>query len=578
MEQEISLSAPGQVAPAGYETLEDKVKDIDYHQGMRSELMKDPSWGGLPPVGENPIPNRFRFMLELLGLMVLEIVLWGIYRHFTAPILGTAFSYTFFYFHIIAAPIIHLTPIFLYWRFRLKERGLPFLFTKKNLFTAVLVALIAVVILYILYQLIRIGLFVIFGIGTYLDMVVFAEWMTSEPAWFALMMFTFLFIVGPVEELQHRGFLQDQLNRVYKPWVGIGISAFFFGAGHLPIYFILYHLAPEIAVITMMYTMIFGLLMSLFYHWSRNIIGPIVLHGFWDWQLSVYYISFIFDYSLPINEVAISLVWWLSAALSMAIVAMFIYFAYLIFWKKERPNGSLGFKIPGIARVFRSESGIARTGWRLKRKYLFRLAKFHGSSDDSGIKTFLYTGFVIIIFCGAVMGVSAAAGWEITMHFIDFRDYVENEMAFDRELIELTYTDSDSGYTNENGVYNIEININKDELTFIGCTLTWVDEPSSYTRGTNEPDEFQVSLIAPNGETYDSGFSTSGEASVMQSLNYEEENFQDNYVGTWIIRVQAGNCGDDHSRFGIRSTPDNGNDWTLDYSYNYMGYEENPEM
>jgi membrane protease YdiL (CAAX protease family) len=370
--------------------------------GTRTELMKDPHWGGLPPVGENPIHNKIQFMVELILLMLLEIALWSVYRYLSAPILGDAFSYTFFIFHIIFAPLIHLTPIYLYWRFRLKEYGLPFLITRKNLFTAVLTALVSVILLYVLFQYLLVFFCVLMGIIID-DSFIFAEWLTSEPGWFVLMMFTFFFVVGPVEELQHRGFLQDQINRVNKPFVGIIVSAFFFGLGHLPIYFILYNLSPIVAAITMMYTITFGILMSLFYHWSRNIVGPIILHGFWDWQLSVYTIVFVFANPMPGDSVIMSALMWLSAIISMTVVTFILYLAYRLWWKGDRPDGSLGFRIPGLAAIFRPDGFLARNGRAIKDIRFMKTARHYDTYDSPQNKSIIITGMVILIFCGVII-------------------------------------------------------------------------------------------------------------------------------------------------------------------------------
>ena len=154
----------------------------------------------------------------------------------------------------------------------------------------------------------------------------------------------------------------------------------------------------------------------------------------------------------------------------------------------------------------------------------------------------------------------------------DFKDpFAEEEEPPPIPLIDIINAESTSGYTNENSVIDIPITIDKEKLVVISCSLTWTDEATSYFQGTNEPDEFQVILIAPNGDEFESGFSTTGLVSVNTGtkLNYSASNFRDNYLGQWTIRVQAGDCGDDFSRFGLRSTADTGNDWDLDYSYTF---------
>ncbi len=149
----------------------------------------------------------------------------------------------------------------------------------------------------------------------------------------------------------------------------------------------------------------------------------------------------------------------------------------------------------------------------------------------------------------------------------------------DREIQELSILGSESGTTAENSNTDLTIDIDKEKLLEISCTLHWTDEPSQYFQGTNEPDEFKVSIISPKHETVEeSELSTSGTVTATASLpDYEEAEFIDNYIGDWIIRIEAGNCGDDSARvplLGIRLTEDLGNDWTLDYSYRYNDYVE----
>jgi hypothetical protein len=138
--------------------------------------------------------------------------------------------------------------------------------------------------------------------------------------------------------------------------------------------------------------------------------------------------------------------------------------------------------------------------------------------------------------------------------------------------------DSISGYTNENQETDETVTIETERLVEITCTLTWQDEGSSYFQGTNDPDEFQVSIIAPNDETLaESSLSSSGSASATATLpDYNEKDFEDNYLGSWTLLVTAGNCGDDSAFLpilGLRTTADTGNAWTLSYSFKYKDYE-----
>ncbi len=140
---------------------------------------------------------------------------------------------------------------------------------------------------------------------------------------------------------------------------------------------------------------------------------------------------------------------------------------------------------------------------------------------------------------------------------------------------EVVVIGTETGYSQENGFSDVTFNIPEDQfrLLWVNCTLFWIDEISQYFQGTNEPDEFRVSIITPNEETVaESTFSTAQPVSASVSLNYTDENFKDNYLGDWTIRVEAGTCGDDSAFIpilGLRVTEDPGNDWSLDYEYVY---------
>jgi MFS family permease len=182
---------------------------------------------------------------------------------------------------------------------------------------------------------------------------------------------------------------------------------------------------------------------------------------------------------------------------------------------------------------------------------------------DRGFWTKPITAGVVCLFIPITIGSAFFGG--------TFTYYAEEEevtFIFEENVIEVT----ESGYTNENNQADVQFDIPEEnyQLTWINCSLTWQDEGSSFFRGTNEPDEFKVALINPNGDTVDeSSMSTSGSVSLNTAIDMEE-NLQEDLVGTWIIVIEAGNCGDDFAIGGFRSSSDNGNDWLLEYSYTFL--------
>lgn len=165
------------------------------------------------------------------------------------------------------------------------------------------------------------------------------------------------------------------------------------------------------------------------------------------------------------------------------------------------------------------------------------------------------------------------------------RRTAEFGMGANVDLQEVTFSDVDGGYAQEGTPYEVTFNVDKSTLLEVRCSVTWTDEPSTYTAGTNEPDTFTVTIIAPNGDERDSDPSNSGSVSTSFQLpDYENDpDFEDTYNGEWTIEILADPCGDDSAFFplaGRRVTEDTGNDFTLNYSYSYMDNppEENPEQ
>jgi hypothetical protein len=259
----------------------------------------------------------------------------------------------------------------------------------------------------------------------------------------------------------------------------------------------------------------------------------------------------------------------------MTIIVIFFYFAYHLWWKSERPAGSLGFRVPMIPFLFHSEGGIARAGRKLKKRPIINKTRNLDNRKYSLPFTIFITSLVILFFCGGVMGVSALVGQsELTKG-----SYVDSGRAgVNDELQEITLENSITGYTSEHSSSDNLLDIpeeNQERLINIEANLNWRDEGSSFIGGSNEPDEFKVSILAPNDELEESGFSSSGTTTVSFILpDHNSRDFINNYMGEWVIVVEAGDCGDDQSVMGIRTSADNGNDWTLDYSYTYMGIQQ----
>jgi MFS family permease len=187
---------------------------------------------------------------------------------------------------------------------------------------------------------------------------------------------------------------------------------------------------------------------------------------------------------------------------------------------------------------------------------------------DKGIFTKTITAGIVLLFIPITL-YGAYLGGTDTL-------YESEEEIKTKILEEIEISGTETGYTNENQAteFNFIVSEETPRLVWVNCSLSWTDESSSYPFGTNDPDQFSVAIIAPDGTTMDeSGLSTSGPVTSSVGLDYKAEGFKDTYLGEWTILIQAGTCGDDNGigSFGIiRTTEDTGNAWTLEFSYTYM--------
>jgi uncharacterized protein len=76
---------------------------------------------------------------------------------------------------------------------------------------------------------------------------------------------------GVVEEVLYRGYAVERLGTITgRPWVGGVISVFAFGLAHVPGWGVPFALAADLP---------FGLLMTMFYLWRRDLPANILAHS-----------------------------------------------------------------------------------------------------------------------------------------------------------------------------------------------------------------------------------------------------------------------------------------------------------
>ncbi len=513
-------------------------------------------WNGVPPVGSRPIRNKWTHLMILLSVILVEWLLWATYRYLSLPIIESAFSRIGFIFHIFAAPIIGLGPILIYWKFIAKEKGLPWKFTKKNLFTSVTIGAIAAAVLMILYQGANWLILVVSGQVVPSTTGMISLWKTSvangDLVWFLLMTFTFFFIVGPVEELQYRSFLQDQVGRSFKPSTGMMIASAMFALSHLPIYFLVYGLSPIQVLFTLCWTFTMGSVLGIFYFQSRNIWGPIIMHGFWDWVLSVWILNFqLKDSFFELGHIQEIL--WLSALIPVAIITGYLLnIAYSTLWKKDRPDRSFGW---GPIRPLSDISD--RIGDHLSDTRLIGLFRSMDSSKLKFRTRVTRTTFSVVIVVMLTLLLSGPGAI-----IPDGSLIIVNEDPYGIDDNRIIFSFTESIYVAEGDEQNLNIPMNDTWLiSSIKISVFWMDEDPTGFRYSNQPDSFFATFDVTGSDIMEEGPTDSG--SILFVWVSDPMNMTNVDASVHIRCVEAGDQTPIVDPVGIRRRADNGNEITL---------------
>jgi membrane protease YdiL (CAAX protease family) len=506
-------------------------------------------WGGLPPPGKRPIVNRQMFVLELVGVFLVYIALlltWHYVMHYVFH--PSDDTYTLIV--LFAAPAMALAPPILWWRYRRGERGLPFLLTRRNLFSSVAVGALAGVIVITVLSIVAPLVMLAMGLKGNGGLHLFAAWRGQGTAWLAVQTLLFMVIIGPVEELFARAFVQDQANRVLRPWQGILLASVLFVLMHVPIDFLVYHVDFWGWMGRWVNTGAFAVSLGIFYHWSRNIWGPAVYHGLWDWFLTMFWVGWVVDPSLtgPQN-LAVAIV---MEVIEVTTVVSLAYAGYRLWWKGDRPSGSLGLGA-GVASM-RGRIGRSLEGpWA--RLSASGIARSIGAADrHQGPRRQVFSLGVVLIVLLGTLGVTGALG--LVPGGAAGGGAGEGQGGEQPRV--LTYNESD--YATEGDTISYDLGEAQMRVLGIDARLTWTDEAAASRRYTNTPDTLNVELRMPDGTSLAVDEGDTG--SVTASWTTEVPVLVDSIAA----RVTAVSCGDQVpivNLLGLRARADGGNDFSL---------------
>jgi len=380
-------SAPSASVPAG-------VSHWTSGDLSSEDTRNDKKWYGVPPKGSGPLPGKWRFVGEIFIVILIELVLWGIYRYVSAPFIRPFGSLKFYIVHIIAAPTVHLIPIILYWKLYRKEKGIPFTFTRTRIMSGVMIGLLSAILWRVLQMLTSDTMSGIAGGSEFGTLGFFSLLDTTTVPLFAIMTFVHFCIVGPVEELQFRGFTQDQAARVLPNWQALTFASILFGLSHVPIAITVYKMPIAQLIVAEIGWMTAGAVIGALYMWSRNIYAVIVMHGMANWQLSVFFFQSraTADGMSTMTGVTVGT---LTSLIVNAIMIIVFYLIFKYYWEPQRKGSSaLSRPFPTVQkRIFAHDYGRRPTGATSVRLVAFSvvvcglimLAAFTVGETDFGV-------------------------------------------------------------------------------------------------------------------------------------------------------------------------------------------------
>lgn len=525
--------------------------------GTQEQMMKDPKWNGVPPVGNRPIKSKWNFLWYVGIVFIVKIIIWGSYRYvtgnvypFTDPGIGEELTY---WVGMVAKPVLQLGPLALLWWLLFKENGSPFRFTRKNLASSIVWGFIGVMLFFIVSTISMSILMSSLGYGNNFRIV--AGWDDPNVGWGLViaMMFSYMIGTGPAEELFSRSFLQDQTARAFPLWFAMVFSAVLFAIGHLPISILMHKMPAEAIFWYMLILFVMGMFFSLIYQWSRNIVLPILIHGLWDWYLTLFSWKGNWSEEFMNNYMVLFLkVDFFNTLITLAIMLPIFYFLYKVFWQKDRFSTGSPFE---------------------PRKSSIKVIQWIKDRDQGHWpkRPIFYTVGITFVFCLAMIPLAAVVGVNDPSLFTD------SDMDGGGEIIEIRegFTILLDGNMNEGTKQDVDIPSNRSTVTRVNVSMGWQDEPPRGPRFTNTPDTFKIELLAEDGTSLDEDQSSSSHVSIVWVLRDDEGPYGNLSVVVTMVRA-----GDQEPLINIgnfRNANDPGNDFALRIDYEVLYYTEGGE-
>jgi hypothetical protein len=301
-----------------------------------------------------------------------------------------------------------------------------------------------------------------------------------------------------------------------------------------------------------------GSVLGIFYFQSRNILGPIIMHGFWDWVLSVWVLDVrVHDSYFELGYLQEIL--WLLALIPMALVILyFINIAYSAFWKGERPDASFGL---GPVRFL---SRIAdKMGSNVGRTSMMKIFKRMDSSMFN-IKTRIMRSVLSVVIISLFTMLLTTPGAVI----LETSQNLDVDLNLD-DVGTSIYSYSVGIYIREGEAEILDLSVNESWLvSYIKITIFWADESPPGFRFTNLPDTFSSSLMIDMEEPDLQGPTDSG--SLLHNWITPVGNLTKRDAALRITCEDAGDIVPIIDPFGLRRRNDEGNDVTISVQIEYI--------
>ena len=245
--------------------------------------------------------EKLRAFLKIVGVFLILTGIWTLYRLWSVNLIicdGEMNLTMFFLTQIVFQPLLALLPILFIVRYVEKRRigsiGLSRQRFVRNAFFGVFLSLFNS----IAFACLAYVLFVPLGAGP----ITF----TMNPENLGLisiflMPLTFLFVVGPSEEIETRGYFQTRLLEHFGPRFSIVFCSMLFALAHVPIDILIWRYDVWMMFFHLLGVFISGSILGYLYYLSGVLTGPIFLHAFLDIQPLAY--GFSFDYERLSPEV-----------------------------------------------------------------------------------------------------------------------------------------------------------------------------------------------------------------------------------------------------------------------------------